>query len=113
MTKALQLQDANGAPITSFSFGVATPGTLTDPLPIRLVNVGTEATLNLRAWLTQGGAASGSLRVTVAGVVITGTSETITTALPDLAPGAYHAGTAEFLTPLSGADTGRLLAETD
>lgn len=113
MTKVLQLQDANGAPILSWDFGTASPAVLTDPKPIRLVNVGDEPTLNLRAWLEQGGSPTGALRVTLAGTTITGTSETVTTALPDLEPGAYHSGVAEFLTPVSGADTGRLLADTD
>jgi hypothetical protein len=113
MTKALQLQDADGAPILSWDFGTASPAVLTAPKSIRLVNVGDEPTVNLRAWLEQGGSPTGTLRVTLAGVAITGTSETVTTALPDLAPGASHVGVAEFLAPVSGADTGRLLADTD
>lgn len=113
MTKVLQLQDENGVPFSSFSFGTASPAALTPPKTFRFANIGDEPTVNLRAWLVQGGSPTGTLRVTVAGVAITGTSETDTTALPDLPAGQWHAGTAEFLVPVSGTDTGRLLADTD
>ena len=105
--KQLTLQDADGAPVTAHAFGEVPEGQLATK-PISLRNTGTEALTGVRAWIEQASTGDGELRATLAGVAITGTSRATATPLPDLAPGAAHAGTAQFTSPTTPSDSGTL-----
>ena len=82
--KQLQLLDADGQPLSAFSFGEVPAGQLSAPLAV---------TLN--------------------GTPVTGTSLETATALPDLAASVGHAGTAEFTSPTVSVDSGTLHWQAD
>ena len=111
--KQLQLLDADGQPVSTFSFGEVAPGQMSAPLAVTLKNTGDEALTGIRLWVEQASTTDGELRVTVNGTPITGTTLETATALPDLAPGASHAGFAEFTGPSVSVDSGRLRGTTD
>lgn len=106
--KRLQLLDADGQPVTAHSFGEVPPGQLSEPYPVTLKNTGDEPVTGLKVWIAQVSAGDGELRVTLAGVPITGTSLETATELPDLTPGVGHAGHAEYTSPTVSVDTGTL-----
>lgn len=105
--KQLTLQDADGAALTAYAFGEVPEGQLvTKPLALR--NTGTEPLTGVRAWIEQASTSDGELRATLAGIAITGTTRETATALPNLAPGAAHTGTAQFTSPTAPTDSGTL-----
>jgi len=106
--KQLQLLDADGQPVSAFSFGEVAPGQMSAPKAVTLTNTGDEALTGLKVWIVQASSADGELRVTLNGTPVTGTSLATATALPDLAAGAGHSGTAEFTSPTVSVDTGAL-----
>lgn len=106
--KQLQLLDADGNPISAFSFGEVAPGQMSAPKAVTLKNTGDEALIGVKVWVEQASSADGELRVTLNGTPITGTSLATATALPDLAAGAAHSGTAEYTSPTVSVDQGTL-----
>lgn len=102
--KQLTLQDGTGATITSWDFGEVATGQQSTSLTITLRNTGDEPLTGITASVSQGSSADGELRVTLAGIALTGTPA----ALPNLAPGAGHAGTATFIGPNIPVDSGTL-----
>ncbi|GHG37559.1 hypothetical protein GCM10017784_34940 [Deinococcus indicus] len=102
--KQLTLQDGSGNPITSWDFGEVPTGQQSAPLAITLRNTGDEPLTGITASVSQGSSADGELRVTLAGAALTATP----TSLPDLAPGAGHAGTATYIGPSIPVDSGTL-----
>ena len=102
--KQLTLQDGTGATITAWDFGEVATGQQSAPLTITLRNTGDEPLTGITASITQGSSADGELRVTLAGVALT----SVPAALPDLAPGEGHAGTATFIGPSIPVDSGTL-----
>ncbi|MFC3833513.1 hypothetical protein [Deinococcus rufus] len=113
MTAEMQLrQGATPVPNgTTFLIGEANPGTLTPSVTAELRNTGTAALAGLRLWLVQG--TPGGVRVTVAGVPITGTTLATATAVPDLAVGAAHVVIMDGTGPASGRATARLQGVSD
>ncbi|WP_155300964.1 hypothetical protein [Deinococcus kurensis] len=107
--KQLTIQGPDGAPLTAYSFGEVPEGQL-GTLAIALRNTGDAPLTGVRAWIEQASTSDGELRVTLAGVAITGTTRETATPLPDLAPGAAHAGTAQHTSPTIPVDTGTLRA---
>lgn len=105
--KQLTLQDSEGATITAHPFGEVPAGQM-GTLAVALRNTGTEALTGVRAWIEQASTADGELRVTLAGVAITGTTRAAATALPNLAAGVAHVGTVQFTSPATPADSGTL-----
>lgn len=106
--KQLHLLDADGQPVSDFSFGEVPPGGLSAPKVITLKNTGDTALTGVKVWVEQASGTDGALRVTLNGTPITGTSLATATALPDLAPGEGHEGTAEFTSPAVSVDSGTL-----
>lgn len=88
----LELQTPGGAPLAPQDFGDVLPGTSTPPTPFRLVNTGDAPTAALTAWVEQASTEDGEFRVSMAGVLVTGTSPATATALPNLAPGEHLDG---------------------
>ena len=93
--KQLTLQDGSGNPITAWDFGEVATGQQSAVLNITLRNTGDEPLTGVTVSISQSSSADGELRVTLAGVALTAAPA----ALPDLAPGEGHDGTATFVGP--------------
>ena len=98
MPRSVELQNADGTPLTAFDFGTVLPGTTSAPHPVQLKNTG-DVAVTLKAWIENVIPADGTLTVAFGGVAVLGATQATASDLGPLAPAAALAGQASYTVP--------------
>lgn len=102
MSRAVELQAADGTPLAAFDFGTVLPGTSSAPKAITFKNTGTVGVV-IKVWVENANAADGSLSVSFGGVALTAQAEADAPTVATLAPGASVFAEVSYVVPVESA----------
>ncbi|MFK7601894.1 hypothetical protein ACI3L1_06745 [Deinococcus sp. SM5_A1] len=98
MARSVELQNADGTPLTAFDFGTVLPGTTSAPHPVQFKNTG-DIAVTLKAWIENVIPADGTLALAFGGVAVLGVDQGNASTLGILAPGVVLTGDASYTVP--------------